>query len=1257
MSETQFQPGGVPVPDLARVATDQQTITGSGTTDDPLVAQGGEIAVDVDGVTIIGDGTHAAPLEVRPAGLADRVAVLTDGVTAVGDGTTGSPITVITGGGGGAIVTDGVTLQGFGTALVPAAIKAVQHDGTLAGAGAAGDPLTTVAGATAIATSGAEIAGDGTTGNPLHVVPSALDGEVAVATDATLTGDGTTGNPLHVVSSLAQPVVTFAASAAMQANRTNEYTGAAQVVATLPLANSAPSGTPIGIKCSTSGGAKITIAPSGGDVVLGEKTLSLGGAVQLVSDGVSSWLALSYGFQRVGFVSIKTYGAVGDGITDDRAAIQAAIAAAGVFGAEVYFPPGTYLVGRSGANAWALTVNVSNITLRGAAKGTSRILLQAGQPATPVVTLLMSAVQNVTIRDLVIDGNWGNAATVVSNASNGAAIGAATLNVASTAGFPAAGSMTVVSSTGPQTVNYAGVTATSFTGCTSAGTGFVLAGNNVGYVDANTGINQTTQGDPQSHGIMVRGCTNCVIENCIVQQAYGDGIWIGASPTDFSAFSSKIRVLHTDVNMSARNGIAPAQVVNNLTFRDCVVTNSYQVGFDTEPIGTDQYARDILIDHCEINTWWNPGNPARSNNYALTIEGGGGVTQPSQSNYNRKTRVINSTIRGAVAIVDTYDAVLRDNRITIDWIGNSAPGINAFGAVDHLLISGNEIYVDTSFGAPGNPNACIFLNYYQSGTTNYQPQNANISKNRCSARNGANGIVVQGTGGHDFAGVYQPGFAGVATGVGANSLTLIGAGWTAHAYGGFTVRMGGCLSEVTDNTVDTLNLLQWTTPLGVPTNTPAAGPFEILAGGGVVDVIDNQIDCTDDGNGHGNYGIYFNAARAGSRVRIRENAIQNAQDDAIRADSSFRTTTLLEIIDNKSYDNQVVPTCTSTVNLIGSTNIQKLVLRGNSKGDGVASAVSGLSPQSWITPATIDYWYLRDGYPEELAGFQVPEGLAPASIGATYRRMSGGNNRTLWYKAFDEGLTTGWQPAGQAATPTWTIDSGSGIAIPQTNAEWAALIAAAGLTGIVPPPDGFWTMQEAAGPIIDQSGSGYDLAEVPGSAGLGYRQIVPGWASLGLTTSDNVNGGWINTDPTLPDLATGDICMISYAYQASVLNPVRQIMSIGTTVPGYVGGAAATRATSGANVVTAAGSQFGVVRPYGIASSTSGAYARGFDDINKLAPGLSGARTGKQLAIGGNVGIIAPSTCAHVYGWFWKSVPTDANLSKLLGTAGWDMGW
>lgn len=66
--------------------------------------------------------------------------------------------------------------------------------------------------------------------------------------------------------------------------------------------------------------------------------------------------------------NVKDYGAVGNGVADDYAGIQAAIdAAAAAGGGAVYVPPGTYLVGRP------LRIKTSNIRLLGAGRYASTI--------------------------------------------------------------------------------------------------------------------------------------------------------------------------------------------------------------------------------------------------------------------------------------------------------------------------------------------------------------------------------------------------------------------------------------------------------------------------------------------------------------------------------------------------------------------------------------------------------------------------------------------------------------------------------------------------------------------------------------------------------------------------------------------------------------------------------------------------------------------------------------------------------------------
>ncbi|HET9619746.1 MAG TPA: right-handed parallel beta-helix repeat-containing protein [Kofleriaceae bacterium] len=99
-----------------------------------------------------------------------------------------------------------------------------------------------------------------------------------------------------------------------------------------------------------------------------------------------------------GSVSVRAFKAVGDGVTDDRAAIQAALNSGA---SEVVIPRGTYLVGR-GTGYFCLTVP-AGVTVRGEDRDGS-VLLQAPNVAAST-RLLQVAAANVTIRDVTLDGN------------------------------------------------------------------------------------------------------------------------------------------------------------------------------------------------------------------------------------------------------------------------------------------------------------------------------------------------------------------------------------------------------------------------------------------------------------------------------------------------------------------------------------------------------------------------------------------------------------------------------------------------------------------------------------------------------------------------------------------------------------------------------------------------------------------------------------------------------------------------------------
>jgi hypothetical protein len=112
-------------------------------------------------------------------------------------------------------------------------------------------------------------------------------------------------------------------------------------------------------------------------------------------------------------LNVLDFGAVGDGVADDSAAIQAAINAIPVIGGEVYFPGGTYLVN-------------TKITLKGRLSliGESRnnTTIKAGTVGMTVLEQNGSA-YNMRIKHLNIDGD-GNAAYGVSMVSPNQALSA-----------------------------------------------------------------------------------------------------------------------------------------------------------------------------------------------------------------------------------------------------------------------------------------------------------------------------------------------------------------------------------------------------------------------------------------------------------------------------------------------------------------------------------------------------------------------------------------------------------------------------------------------------------------------------------------------------------------------------------------------------------------------------------------------------------------------------------------------------------------
>ena len=208
------------------VYTDGTTITGSGTTANPLVAIP-QTPVVVTSSPIVGNGTLANPIDINIVSAIAEISAaggvpVVHNTSMLGNGTTASPLAVDWTQQPALNVQHDGTMTGQGTAGNPLSVNwatapaiNVQHDGTMTGSGTAGSPLSVVPAALAsqIPVSAiTPITGNGTLASPLTVdtpalIP-ALNNKVTVVTDGvTITGAGIVGNPLVAIPAPATTVV------------------------------------------------------------------------------------------------------------------------------------------------------------------------------------------------------------------------------------------------------------------------------------------------------------------------------------------------------------------------------------------------------------------------------------------------------------------------------------------------------------------------------------------------------------------------------------------------------------------------------------------------------------------------------------------------------------------------------------------------------------------------------------------------------------------------------------------------------------------------------------------------------------------------------------------------------------------------------------------------------------------------------------------------------------------------------------------
>ena len=149
---------------------------------------------------------------------------------------------------------------------------------------------------------------------------------------------------------------------------------------------------------------------SAGLPLMVEPTDASGTAVTAAGSTTSRLLA-----ERFGEVfNVKDFGAAWDGVTDDRAAVQAAWDAARAAGRGiVQLPPGVGIIGDRTSGSGFLQCYGSNIWLRGSGRGATTLKRQDDSEAATDDHLILvgegaaNAASNIKISDMTIDGNRG----------------------------------------------------------------------------------------------------------------------------------------------------------------------------------------------------------------------------------------------------------------------------------------------------------------------------------------------------------------------------------------------------------------------------------------------------------------------------------------------------------------------------------------------------------------------------------------------------------------------------------------------------------------------------------------------------------------------------------------------------------------------------------------------------------------------------------------------------------------------------------
>jgi hypothetical protein len=243
-------------------------------------------------------------------------------------------------------------------------------------------------------------------------------------------------------------------------------------------------------------------------------------------------------------LNVQAFGAVGDGVTDDTAAIQSAISAVGSTGGKVYFPPtsGGYLL-----NSSALTISIANTMLMGA--GVENTVLIIGSSFTGAEAINITAF-NCQVRDLTIRG--ASSTTTSNPIANGVEVTGARRARVSQVRFSNINgwAIEVVATNTSSTTNCLGTQISQIFGQSCAGGVHFLGNTTQGFAMNcqatdlqfySTGV--TTGASANLDCVRIEDSWDILLENCILWTSLGTGSSLHIKGTCAASFNTNMDLL------------------------------------------------------------------------------------------------------------------------------------------------------------------------------------------------------------------------------------------------------------------------------------------------------------------------------------------------------------------------------------------------------------------------------------------------------------------------------------------------------------------------------------------------------------------------------------------------------------------------------------------------------------------------------------------------------------------------------------------